>query len=87
MTDEATAETRRNPEPVDTTVQADPRVFPIGIGNATFLNIDGLAPGRVRIRHEHDLIVIIVCKENRDSNRDIAKRIEIPLTEEVSRDP
>ena len=76
-----------NPEPVDTSVQADSRVSPIGIGNETFLDIDGLDTGRVRIRHEHDQVVVIVCEENRDSNRDIAERTGIPLTEEVGGDP
>jgi hypothetical protein len=73
-----------NPEPVDTTVYADPRVFPVPIGNETFLDIDGLDTGRIRIRHEHDQFVIIVCAEDRDSNQDIAEQIEIPRAEEAT---
>lgn len=72
------------PEPVDTTVHADPRVFPVPIGNETFLDIDGIDTGRIRIRHEHDQFVIVVCEADRDSNQDIAEQIEIPRAEEVA---
>lgn len=75
-----------DPEPVDTTVHADPRVFPIPIGNETFLDVDGLDTGRIRIRHEHDQVVIIVCENDRDSNQDIAEQIEIPRAEEATDD-
>jgi hypothetical protein len=75
-----------NPELIDTTVHPDPRVFPIPIGNETFLDIDGLDTGRIRIRHEHDQFVIVVCEEDRDSNQDIAEQIEIPRAEEATDD-
>ena len=52
-----------NPEPVDTTVQADVRVFPLGTGNETLLDIDRVDTDRVRIRHEYDQVMIITSFE------------------------
>lgn len=82
MTDAETPDDALDAVPVDTSIDPDPRVFPIELGKETYLDIDGLEVGRVRVAHEEGQVVVKVAEENWDCNREVADSIEIPLTED-----